>query len=53
MKYIAILTAAAMLAPGYAAAEYLCEKQWNKKHVISCPAGSTWDARSATCIVNG
>ncbi len=52
MKYLAALaTAAAILAPGVASAEYLCEKLWNQKYGMNCPAGSAWDAASATCIV--
>ncbi|MDF0602040.1 hypothetical protein P1J78_14960 [Psychromarinibacter sp. C21-152] len=53
-RYLAALaTAAALLAPAAASAEYLCEKLWNQKHGAVCPAGSHWDATSAACIVNG
>ncbi len=50
-KLAALLLAALVLAPASASAEYLCEKMWNTKHGGSCPAGSSWDASSATCII--
>jgi len=47
----AAICAGFVLAPATASATYLCEKMWNKKHAISCPAGSVLDTRSYTCVV--
>lgn len=50
---VRLIITAVSLAPGAASAEYLCEKAWNEKYGAGCPAGSSWDAGSGTCVING
>ena len=41
-----LLTAAMILAPALATAQ--CNKD---RHVMSCPAGKTWDEKTRSCIL--
>ena len=50
-SFSALLLAGLVLAPATASAQYLCERLWNKKHTVSCPAGSVLDTRTYTCVV--
>ena len=51
--FAALLTAAAILAPGLANAAYVCNKRFAEIHGQNCPAGSVWDASYHACIIKG
>lgn len=51
--FAALITVAAMLAPGLANATYMCDKRFAELHGKNCPAGSSWDSSYHACIANG
>ena len=51
--FAALLTAAAILAPGLANASYICDKRFAELYGKNCPSGSTWDNAYHACIANG
>lgn len=50
--FAAILAAGVFLLPTLATAQ-TCNKAWRAKYGNSCPAGSSYDAGTRSCIVHG